>query len=337
MIVSCPSCSAHYSVPLNALGEDGRTLRCAKCGHSWEQLPYDDTVLDLNEHEETAAPPPPPPAPKPIVIPDPEPEPEPEPEPVFAPEPEPEPEPEPAFEPEPEPELEATPEPVSASDSFDTEDMPSDEELNDIFGDTDDIEPMESMAESMYSSDDVLDDVGDSDDIPDVFTAPVRLKEKKKKGGFFKFLFWLIVLIGILGSGVHFGRPYVMQYVPQAGDYYKIYDEYFGMAQEMMGMKPKLSEMMQIRDVHSSRRKEGNDDILVIAGDVGNISETTQMIPQLRVSLYDATDQEVQFVVVDTKDKEVASGGTTPFEALIKNPVSSARRLQVTFMEAEMK
>jgi len=61
------------------------------------------------------------------------------------------------------------------------------------------------------------------------------------------------------------------------------------------------------------------------------------MVPQIRVSLFDGTDQEVQFVVVDTTDKEVEAGGTTPFEAKITNPVSSARRLEVTFMEAEVK
>lgn len=327
MIISCPNCSAHYSVPIAALGETGRTLRCAKCAHTWEQPPYEDSILELDEHEETTAPPPPP-APEPM--------PEPEPEPFV--EPEPEPEPEPVFEPEPEPEPEPEQESVAASDQFDAEDMPSDEELNDIFGD-DEIEPMESMTESMYSRDDVpdYDDLDDPEPIPEVFTAPVREKEeKKKKGGFFKFLIWLIVILGLLGSALHFGRGMITQFVPQSAPVYKIYDEYFGMVQDMLGMKPQLSDLMEIRDVHSSRRKEGNDDILVIAGDVGNISDRPQTVPQIRVSLFDATDAEVQFVVIDTQDKEIQAGGTTPFEAQIKNPVASARRLEVTFVDPEM-
>jgi len=322
MIISCPNCSAHYSVPIAALGEEGRTLRCAKCGTAWEQHPYQDSVLELDEHEVTDAPPPPPPPPPPAPEPVPEPEPEPMPEP----------------EPEPEPEMEetlvadVTP---AVSEDLD-EDLPSAEELNDIFGD-DDIEPMESMTDSMYSQDDIdtLDDIGDPEPIPEVFTAPVRQKEeKKKKGGFFKFLFILIILLGGIGAGLHFGKSFIVGAYPPAQGYYDMLDEMISPYIGMLGMEPQLSELMEIRDVHSSRRKEGNDDLLVIAGDVGNISEDTQMIPQIRVSLFDGADQEVQFVVVDTKDKEVAAGGTTPFEALIKNPVSSARRLEVTFMEA---
>ena len=63
MIITCPACSTRYVVPDNAIGVDGRTVRCAKCKHSWFQEGASAEGVVASEQVAEPEPPPPPPAP----------------------------------------------------------------------------------------------------------------------------------------------------------------------------------------------------------------------------------------------------------------------------------
>jgi predicted Zn finger-like uncharacterized protein len=47
MILTCPSCSASYNVPNEAIGLDGRAVRCKKCKHEWFQDGEKKALEDL--------------------------------------------------------------------------------------------------------------------------------------------------------------------------------------------------------------------------------------------------------------------------------------------------
>ncbi len=39
MILTCPSCSARFTINTELIGPAGRKVRCGSCGHTWRQLP----------------------------------------------------------------------------------------------------------------------------------------------------------------------------------------------------------------------------------------------------------------------------------------------------------
>ncbi len=66
MIIACPACGTRYAVPDAAIGNEGRSVRCAKCKHSWFQEPGE---LELTAPAPPVSAPPPYPTPAPTPAP----------------------------------------------------------------------------------------------------------------------------------------------------------------------------------------------------------------------------------------------------------------------------
>jgi predicted Zn finger-like uncharacterized protein len=332
MHITCPNCKTAFTVDGVVIDSVGRPVRCFNCQHIWHQYP----VAAQPPPPQYAAPPPPPPPPPPTP---------PEPEPI----PELEPEPAPMAEPEPIPE----------------EELPSDEELDqmlgpeeeiesvDVFasGDTDitdiDEEALESIPDpeplgDIHSIDDddedEFDEDFDPDDIPDPDPIPNVLSEgvdddeddAPKKSLIKRLLMPLIiiVIIAALGAGLVVMRGSVVGLWPGANG---VFYDWIGMHVDIPG------EGLNIKTAAPVRETRGGKDAVVVKGTITNIADTDRPVPVIQINAFDGNGQPVQTESMSPEKSLLKPGEKFDFSAVIIDLVPTARRLDVTFGELESK
>jgi hypothetical protein len=74
-----------------------------------------------------------------------------------------------------------------------------------------------------------------------------------------------------------------------------------------------------------------NDQGLVIDGEIANLGSTPRDVPRLRLALRDATEQEVQFEIVDPPRARLEPGEIVHFSASFARPADAATGVVVTF------
>jgi len=260
------------------------------------------------------------------------------------PEPMPEPEPEPEAElPEEaaaEPEAEAAPEEAAAeeaaaepeADSGAEDDALSPDQLDEMFGEDTETDPF--FADGSDDGDeggiDNLEDLEDPEPIPGGFmdddADEATGGDKKKKGDKGKIIaIAAVVILLALGAGAFFGRSFIIDMVPQAEAVYDMLNIGGG----------EIGEGLDIQNVKSLREVESGVDILVVRGDVANVTEEERMVPMIRVVLYDGAGEEVQSVVAAPLKNRLPAGAKIGFSAKLPEPSALARRLEVTFTETK--
>lgn len=103
---------------------------------------------------------------------------------------------------------------------------------------------------------------------------------------------------------------------------------------DAVGLAPDpIGDGLEIRDVTSTRAREGGADVLMITGVVTNVSATERALPSLSVSLWNASDEEVRSATVRHDRSRLAPGEALPFESRILEPPPEARSLRVGFAQ----
>lgn len=103
----------------------------------------------------------------------------------------------------------------------------------------------------------------------------------------------------------------------------------------MVGLQRAPGSGLSIGDVTSAREDTETGEALIVEGEVTNISEENRSLPNIRVTVFDADDEELQYVMVTPEQQELAPGERISFVARLDNPQPQARRIKVTFARGE--
>lgn len=295
MIISCPACATRYAVPETAIGPEGRTVRCAKCKHSWFQDP-----APLEPRKETGA------APVATQTPTPAPAPEPTAAPEKSPaDPSPEPNatgtassqeaPKPSVDhwrsdaPDT-PEATETPEPAEADEAV----AESLAEATDPLAGSEDDDPYFDDADSAFGSDDDYgdnevdyDDEASSFDYRPPFTRP---RNSLKMWTIAAAVFAMLAT-GTVVAANYFGLP----------DWVPIQRPEFGIGKTDLELDfPATQQRKEVL--------ESGEEIFQVRGSISNVGQETVGVPSLLIVFRDAREKNVYSWVVVPSKRELAPG-----------------------------
>jgi predicted Zn finger-like uncharacterized protein len=132
---------------------------------------------------------------------------------------------------------------------------------------------------------------------------------------------WLIgVLLVLLVASAVIGRNQIVAGFPASAAIY-----------HKLGLPVALQLGLRFEGITSKRLQEGGVAVLVVEGEVVNVSNRKRPVPPIAVSLLDGGGRRLQRELFRADDAELKAGAKTSFSGRLVNPAEQARTFSVTF------
>ena len=237
MILICQSCETRYSVDPNSLVPNGKTVRCAKCGHSWTEHPPADMPRTVEPESVTVASSPP-----------------------------------------------------LKKEYDDDLEVPSVEDVT-----------------------------AQTSPPPRKDGGPGVVAPSRNIGAIIGWSAFVVVVSGLLGGGLLF-RETIMDVWPPSTKLY-----------EVVGLAYPSVYALALGNVTPSYEREGETLILIVTGDISNITEDAQAVPRLRGAILDVQSREIFIWMFDPPLPELGAGETVAFFTRVPNSPEGGHGIDVTF------
>lgn len=103
------------------------------------------------------------------------------------------------------------------------------------------------------------------------------------------------------------------------------------MLYEKVGLAPDPGFGLELRTEEPVQKRDGDTKVLVIRGEIVNVSSRPRLVPMLQGSLLDADRNDIHSWTFSTALGELAPGDARPFDARVPNPPEGTRSVLVTF------
>jgi len=164
-------------------------------------------------------------------------------------------------------------------------------------------------------------------DLPNTTPQPAARKrtvpgaEHARATGSASLVGWLIgVLMVLIVASAIIGRNEIVAALPASASIY-----------QKLGLPVTKNLGLQFENVTSQRLAERGVAILVIEGQIVNVSEHRQAVPPVKVTLLDDNGRQLEDELFEAKAEALGAGEKTTFAGRLVNPTSQARNFSVTF------
>ncbi len=100
---------------------------------------------------------------------------------------------------------------------------------------------------------------------------------------------------------------------------------------QSVGLSVEQDFGLEFKDVTLDWQREGGAFVLVVEGEIVNLSEANQVIPPVRMAILDSEGQELQHEFFELEENQLSAGNRINFSGRLVNPIDQGENFRLTF------